>query len=690
MRTREGKNRQFAFIGYRTEKEAKEAIKYFNKSFMDTSRIICEVAWKVGAMDIPRPWSQYSKEKQDIKPEKSNEVFSGKAKPDKKNSKMSNANNDPQLEEYLEIMKPRSQSKMWVNDLVVPTVNQSGKGKEERGKLKQDVPKKLNRDESSARQVEMPDENQVLGGDVARDEDVTDMDYIKSRVKKEWSDSESVSDDENEIDIDQDDKDNDDASHANLDKDDVDESGFEEAGGELMNSENPSSNPEDANEVLKSGRLFVRNLPYAATEDELAELFSKFGNVAEVHLVIDKETKRSKGFAYVLYRGPEDALRALEELDHSIFQGRLLHVMPAKAKDLSSNQGTLITEGKAKTLKELRVEEKKASEADGNTQAWNSLFMRADTIVENISRRFGISKSDFLDREADDLAVRIALGETQIIAETKKGLTNAGVNVASLEELASKKTEGVKRSNHVLLVKNLPYSATESELSKMFGKFGSIDKIILPPTRTLALVIFLEPADARAACRGLAYKRYKDAPLYLEWAPSNILSQDLDIDNSDMIVGEQDAKKVSIEQQVKEISEAELDPDRVESRSLFVKNLNFKTADENLRKHLSENMKGGRILSVKIKKHLKNGKNVSMGFGFVEFDSVDTATNVCRDLQGTVLDGHALILQLCHAKDEKVLKKAGNDQSSTKIIVRNVAFEATEKDLRQLFSPFGQ
>lgn len=109
-------------------------------------------------------------------------------------------------------------------------------------------------------------------------------------------------------------------------------------------------------------------------------------------------------------------------------------------------------------------------------------------IVENISRRFGISKSDFLDREADDLAVRIALGETQIIAETKKGLTNAGVNVASLEELASKKTEGVKRSNHVLLVKNLPYSATESELSKMFGKFGSIDKIILPPTRTLALV----------------------------------------------------------------------------------------------------------------------------------------------------------------------------------------------------------
>lgn len=56
-----------------------------------------------------------------------------------------------------------------------------------------------------------------------------------------------------------------------------------------------------------------------------------------------------------------------------------------------------------------------------------------------------------------------------------------------------------------------------------------------------------------------------------------------------------------------------------------------------------------------------------------------------------MLDGHALILQLCHAKkDEQAEKKVGKDKSSTKLLVRNVAFEATEKDLRQLFSPFGQ
>lgn len=98
-----------------------------------------------------------------------------------------------------------------------------------------------------------------------------------------------------------------------------------------------------------------------------------------------------------------------------------------------------------------------------------------------------MSKSDVLDPEANDIAVRIALGETQVIADTKKSLQSAGINVAALEELSSGKTE-VKRSNHVIIVKNLPSGSTEGELAKRFAKFGSLDKIILPSTKTMALV----------------------------------------------------------------------------------------------------------------------------------------------------------------------------------------------------------
>lgn len=108
--------------------------------------------------------------------------------------------------------------------------------------------------------------------------------------------------------------------------------------------------------------------------------------------------------------------------------------------------------------------------------------------MENIARKFSVSKTDLLDRESSDMAVRVALGEAQVIAETKKALSRAGVNVASLEGLASGKTDTIKRSNHVILAKNLPFSSSESEIVDMFGKYGSLDKVILPPVKTLALV----------------------------------------------------------------------------------------------------------------------------------------------------------------------------------------------------------
>lgn len=67
-------------------------------------------------------------------------------------------------------------------------------------------------------------------------------------------------------------------------------------------------------------------------------------------------------------------------------------------------------------------------------------------------------------------------------------------------------------------------------------------------------------------------------------------------------------------------------------------------------------------------------------------------------LQGTVLDGHKLALQLSmrkpsgagQQKDAKSETKAGSTGRGTKLVVRNVAFEATRKDLMALFTPFGQ
>ncbi|KAF5205644.1 Multiple rna-binding domain-containing protein, partial [Thalictrum thalictroides] len=494
--TEDGKSRQFGFVGFRTEGEAESAIKYFNNSYLDTSRINCELARRIGDPNTPRPWSKYSAKKQEAAIGEKKESASGKSlslsesKGELKKSKKSVDGSDPKLEEFLQVMKPRTRSKLWANDTVGNHMDENGesslKETESQTSKKQSVLKQDISDEKESEFIETHSAKKPHNP--ARDEVISDVDYFKSRVKKQWSDSDSDSDPENDKDAPSETWVNENV-HEVVVEDVHDE--HKEDPSQAIDEEEEPIEKDEREQVLETGRLFVRNLPYTATEDDLTELFQTFDHLSQVHLVLDKDTKRSKGYAYILYAFPESAVRALEELDKSIFQGRLLHIMPAQPQKSLENQEVVAASQTAKSLKQQREERRKASEASGDTRAWNSLFMRSDTVVENIARKYGVSKSELLDREADDLAVRIALGETQVIADTKKALVSYGVNVSALEGFVSGKTEAVKRSNHIVLVKHLPYGSSEGDLAKMFGKFGSIDKIILPPTKTLALVCFL-------------------------------------------------------------------------------------------------------------------------------------------------------------------------------------------------------
>ncbi|CAN6240847.1 unnamed protein product [Urochloa humidicola] len=754
IRTKDGKSRQFAFIGFRTKEDAQEALKYFNNTYIDTCKITCEVARKIGDPDAPRPWSRHSlkKPEHDSKgktnsgavdaPLKGTKVKGTSA--DVRGSKGSIAN-DPKLQEFLEVMQPRSKAKMWANDTagtldaaatdsVLATkeskkpqknvaASKSDASSEDSSdkEMKNDLSSEDSSDEEMTNDPPLEDALEEQQTESKQDNDMTDVDFFKSKIKKNWSDSESDDEDSSDhsnsssdesqdadnqlVDLkgNLDTKINEDkdtgVQHTDLqeveDPDNKKSEDLDSRQTETKICEDKDTEDEDASLItdekklaLETGRLFFCNLPYATIEDDLVELCSQYGDVEQAHIVVDKTTKFSTGRGYVLFKLPESAVRALDELDNSSFQGRLLRVQAAKPLNNKKSESIHTAVEVKMNLKQQKLEQKKFSEISGDTRAWNSFYIRQDTVVEYFARKNGISKSELLDREANNLAAFIALLEAQVIAETKKYVSRFGVNVAAMEEFASKRNEKSKRSNHVILVKNLPFSTSEEELAAIFQKHGSLDKIILPPTRGFALVAFVEAKEARHAFKKLLYTRYKDTPLYLEWAPENILSPtSVPVDEDEKnVVGDRIFTKALVEQTVEEI-----DPDRAESRSVFVKNLNFKTSDESLSLHFSTKLKSGSLKSVKVKKHVKNGKNVSMGFGFVEFDSVETATNVCNDLQGTVLDGHALILQLSHGKkDGQAAKKNDKYKSSTKLLIRNVAFEATEKDLRLLFSPFGQ
>ena len=83
-------------------------------------------------------------------------------------------------------------------------------------------------------------------------------------------------------------------------------------------------------EESMGAKLFVGGLSYDATEDELREIFSAHGNLKDVHIATDKETGRSKGFAFVTFSSKKEGTSAIKELNDTEIHSRKITVQESK------------------------------------------------------------------------------------------------------------------------------------------------------------------------------------------------------------------------------------------------------------------------------------------------------------------------------------------------------------------------
>ncbi len=77
--------------------------------------------------------------------------------------------------------------------------------------------------------------------------------------------------------------------------------------------------------------VFVGNLPFSATEDEVADLFAAYGTVDTVRLITDRDTGRPRGFGFVEL-DDESARKAIEALDGTDMGGRALKINEARER----------------------------------------------------------------------------------------------------------------------------------------------------------------------------------------------------------------------------------------------------------------------------------------------------------------------------------------------------------------------
>lgn len=748
MKTKSGISRRFAFVGFKSEEDAKNAMSFYQDTYLDTAKIFIEPAKRYNEEDLEMsmistkdsiaPRSMLTKRKVDrILKNKSKENNNNTSElgSNKKLEPKVRPNNDKKgdmknkgkyYDDFMEVMKSRKSTNIWSND-EHSSKDQTNESKTSSSLQSPFEDKSIIHNDDDDDEISQNDENSDSDSDVDSVNDIphnvktkasdpiSDMDFLRGKVSKSLSNEHDSDSDSEESESSDKNKNkiiksktikNSKIHKSNYNNDVVviDTSVKTGSSNEIKKVGDPEFNFKDQfddKEIDDSGRLFIRNLTFTCSEDDLKQGFESFGQITEVHIPLDSE-KKCKGYGFVHFMFPEHASTAMAAIDGTPFQGRLLHVIPAqRAKESEPVSSTQNRDGKRLSSFQVKKEEERKKLA-GKKEGWNASFVRSDAVVDSLAETYGIKKSDILDTKESggEMAVRLAIGEAQIIQENRDYFSAYGVDIAAIESHHSG-NKANKRSTTTLLVKNLPHDTNAEELESMFARFGGISSFLLPKSKTMALVDYVEPGEARAAQKGLAYRSYHKMPLYIEWAPTNVINKEKAAAEASKVKSK--ANVVSKESKLvkdgpigaangSHIDESENFDDGVNHSTIFVKNLNFSTSEEELKQVISQRLRleGLRTVSIQKKKNAE-GKLVSMGFGFVEFRNITYAVEAIKKLHKYVLAEHALEVKqsdkrLSVAPDR--VKRDGDGQN-TKLVVRNVPFQATATEIRALFVAFG-
>ena len=83
---------------------------------------------------------------------------------------------------------------------------------------------------------------------------------------------------------------------------------------------------------MSDNKLYVGNLSFDSSEDDIREAFGAHGNVSSVNVITDRETGRPRGFAFVEMSSEDDAAKAISELNQTELEGRRLTINEARPK----------------------------------------------------------------------------------------------------------------------------------------------------------------------------------------------------------------------------------------------------------------------------------------------------------------------------------------------------------------------
>ncbi|CAH8441903.1 unnamed protein product [Schistosoma guineensis] len=417
-----------------------------------------------------------------------------------------------------------------------------------------------------------------------------------------------------------------------------------------------------------------------------------------------------------------------------------------------------------------RFQELKKDSSVGHN--WNALFIRPDAVATYLAAKFGLTMEQVLDPSGNkSVAVRLAHGETQLVAEMKEFLKAHGVRLEAFEKhndetevketednsvvvhetsgqrsrLESKSRSTIRQlSGTAFLIKNLPAGTTEFEVRDLLKRYtkssvtvdantpsirSGLKRVLVPPLGITAIVEYAHSQQARLMYKALAYEPFRDSVLFLQWLPDGALKSSTPDDNEYEEIKSEEAsthkpkrtkhEKSSVDK-VKKIEQSDDEFELITSIPTGNRKFRDDHDDEDTvavmdhsSHHDNENISYQISKSQRVKKYLNKKQKIEQiaNNKSSELELIDKFMGHKSKKVKFTNDVNVECVNQLHSNNENRINKCDtttniNEQHKEEInikksipskqlkknkilIVRNIPFQATQKELIELFQPIG-
>ncbi|XP_047314598.1 polyadenylate-binding protein 2-like, partial [Impatiens glandulifera] len=369
----------------------------------------------------------------------------------------------------------------------------------------------------------------------------------------------------------------------------------------------------DANQFVTTS-LYVCDLDQNVTDSQLYDTFNQVGQVISVRVCRDIATHRSLGYGYVNFGNPIDAAKALDQLNFTPLNGKLIRIMYSRRDPTvrRSGSGNIFIKNLDKSIDHKQLH-------DIFSSFGTILSCKVATDSSGLSKGYG-----FVQFDGDEASQKAIAKLNGMLVNDKPVFVGPFLRKQERDMAVYKFTN--------VFVKNLSESTSEEDLKKIFSEFGPVTSVVV-----------MRDTDGGSKCFGFVNFENADAA-----AKSVESLNGKKFDNKEWYVGKAQKKsereqelKNKIEQSVKEVT------DNSKGLNLYVKNLDESINDENLKDLFDQY---GTITSSKV---MLDPSGISKGSGFVAFSTPEEANKALLEMNGKMSHGKPLYVAHAQKKEDR-------------------------------------